>query len=238
VSDYEVATTETVHDRRLPVPVIATIAVVATIAVLLLVIRPLFAGGEPQAIDEPATLLAAAQEDEDADTDVAADEIVELPLVTHDVYLSRDPFDPVVPEPVVVAAADPATEGTATDGTATDGAVTDGTTDPADPNTSPDPAVPPVDGATAPGPGDPPPPAGCTTGDTVSCDGRIVALVEVRGSGADAVAIIQVDTTLYEVRTGDTFAGAFQLSSISGSCVNVLYGDDAFPLCEGDRTLK
>jgi len=52
------------------------------------------------------------------------------------------------------------------------------------------------------------------------------------------MAVIQVDTTIYEVRVGETFAGSFLLRSIDGRCVNVLYGDDGFRLCEGDRVMK
>jgi hypothetical protein len=239
VSDLEFATTDdTVIERRLSPALIGLAVLLAVVGLFLLVVRPLLAGDEPQAAEQPPAVLAAAQEDPPADAEVEP-VVADLPLVTYEVFLSRDPFDPVVPDPVPAAA----TDGTATDGTATDGTATDGTgTQPPTDGTVPPPTdgstPPPTDGTPPPATGTPPPPAGCSTGETVSCDGRIVALVEVRGSGDDAVAIVQVDTTLYEVRVGDTFAGAFQLSSISGSCVNVLYGDDAFPLCEGDRTLK
>jgi hypothetical protein len=232
VSDYEVATAEEVAvERRFSPALIGTAVLVALVGVFLLVVRPLLVGDEPQATEQPAAVFAAAQEDVADESSVEDGEVAELPLVTYEVFLARDPFDPVVPEPV---------ETVATDGTATDGTTpppTDGTTPPPTDGTTP----PPTDGTTPPPPTDgsvPPPPSGCTSGDEVSCDGRIVGLVEVRGSGDDAVAIIQVETTLYEVRVGDMFAGSFRLTSISGSCVNVLYGDDAFTLCEGDRTLK
>jgi hypothetical protein len=240
VSDQDFdTTTEAVDTRRIAPALVAAAVLLALLGTYLFMVRPLLGGGDAQAVEEPATLLAASAEAEPAtDEDADAEVVEELPLVTYEVFLSRDPFDPVVPEPVeVVAVTD--------DGTATDG------TDPAGEPTTTDPnagdAVDPADGST-PLPGDgttpppaggtPPPVAGCTTGETVNCDGRLIGLVEVRGTGGDAVAIIQVDTTLYEVRAGETFAGSFQLSSVSGSCANVLYGDDAFQICEGDRTLK
>jgi hypothetical protein len=243
VSDQELATTtDAIEPRRVPPALIAVAVLLALLGAYLLLVLPVLGGGDTQAADEPATVLAAsAEEAPETDGDPVVEEVVEdPPLVTYEVFLSRDPFDPVVPEPVeVVVVAD---DGTPTDGTATGG--TDGSVTPGDPN-APGP-VDPVDGSTPTGDeatppptgGTPPPVAGCTTGDTVSCDGRLVGLVEVRGTGGDAVAIIQVDTTLYEVRAGETFAGAFQLTSVSGSCANVLYGDDAFQICEGDRTLK
>jgi hypothetical protein len=68
----------------------------------------------------------------------------------------------------------------------------------------------------------------------VVCDGRVVTLTEIRGE----VAYVQVDSTVYEVRRGDVFAQYFVVRSIDGACVNLLYGDDGFRLCEGDRVLK
>jgi hypothetical protein len=239
VSDQDFDTTTEALDRRRVAPaLIAAAVLLALLGSYLFMVRPLLGGGDAQAVDEPATLLAASAEAEPAtDDDVEAEVVEELPLVTYEVFLSRDPFDPVVPEPVEVVAV---TDGTATDGTdpAGDPNTTDPNTgDPLDPVDGSTP--PPVDGTTPPPAGGTPPPvASCTTGETVSCDGRLIGLVEVRGTGGDAVAIIQVDTTLYEVRAGETFAGSFQLASVSGSCANVLYGDDAFQICEGDRTLK
>ena len=59
-----------------------------------------------------------------------------------------------------------------------------------------------------------------------------------RGSGDDAVAIVQVETTLYEVRVGDMFAG----SRSSEEHLRVVRQRPVrrrrVHLCEGDRTLK
>jgi hypothetical protein len=53
-------------------------------------------------------------------------------------------------------------------------------------------------------------------GDDLVCNGRVVSLIEIRtGEDGSRVAIIQVDTTIYEVAAGDTFAGNFVVQSIS-----------------------
>lgn len=88
-----------------------------------------------------------------------------------------------------------------------------------------------ADGGTDTGP--------CRGDDQVVCDGRVVTLIDVFvGQDGTPVAVVQVDSTLYEVRRGDTFAQNFQVISIDPPCVTLLYGDDAFTLCEGERTLK
>lgn len=75
------------------------------------------------------------------------------------------------------------------------------------------------------------------SGDVV-CEGRVVTLIDVYTSDGETVAVVQVDSTLYEVRRGDDFAGNFRVVSIDPPCATLLYGDDAFTLCEGQRTLK
>lgn len=77
----------------------------------------------------------------------------------------------------------------------------------------------------------------CTGTDEVVCDGAVVTLVDVI-AGDPARAIVQVDTTAYEVGEGDTFAGSFLVLTIDPPCVTMLYGDDAFTLCEGQQVLK
>jgi hypothetical protein len=51
-------------------------------------------------------------------------------------------------------------------------------------------------------------------------------------------AIVQVDDRLYEVVAGQEFANNFRVQSIDPPCVTLLYGDDAFSLCEGEQVLK
>jgi hypothetical protein len=160
----------------------------------------------------------------------------ELPLVTYEVFLDRDPFEAVVPEPVSATASPASGEGTAIDGGTTtgDGTITepptgDGAgeepTSPAPPATN--------DGGSTGG-------AACRSGETVTCDGRAVSVIEIRqGDDGEFVAVIQVDTTIYEVRQGDHFAGSFVVASITETEVGLFYGDEPVErLREGDRVLK
>lgn len=69
------------------------------------------------------------------------------------------------------------------------------------------------------------------------CDGQVVKLIDVFDDGQPG-AVVQVDDTAYEVRTNETFASTFEVRSIEAPCATLLYGDDAFTLCEGESTLK
>jgi hypothetical protein len=44
-------------------------------------------------------------------------------------------------------------------------------------------------------------------------------------------AHVQVQTATYTVHEGEVFAGSFQLTSITGDCVTIDYGDESFDLC-------
>jgi hypothetical protein len=242
---------------------------------------------------------------EPIEPDVEADDedaLLALPVETYEIFLARDPFDPVVPEPAV----DGGTDGTGTNGDGTDGDGTagdgngDGTDDGVQQNAvlidvfTDDSGTPralirvddliytvgegdafadgyvvvaiegtcitlTLDGEAftlcegGGGTGDPGNGNGnddgdggdaggsdaCTNGDEVVCDGRVVTLVDVfDGDDGEPVAVVQVDTTIYEVRRGDTFAQNFQVVAVDPPCVTLLFGDDAFTLCEGQRTLK
>jgi hypothetical protein len=153
------------------------------------------------------------------DTPVPAEDVVAaaLPVVTYEVFLSRDPFEPVVPEPV-----EPVSE----------------TTDPLDP-TDPDAVIDPLDpNAPVPVvPGNPDDPR-CEGEQELVCDGRVVTLIDTTTVGGEPVAIIKVGTTVYEVRVGETFAGTFLLAAIDGSTVTVLYGDESNVLQPGHSVLK
>lgn len=50
--------------------------------------------------------------------------------------------------------------------------------------------------------------------------------------------MVQIDETVYEVRVGETFAGNYLVRSIDPPCATLLFGDDAFTLCEGESALK
>lgn len=294
--------------ERNPVVVLAAVlgAVIVLAALWFLVVSPLLGGDE---VDDDAFDPRAGQPDTSATEPVVdpteptdEDVLAALPIETYEIFLSRDPFEPVIPAPAV---------GTDTDGdgvpdpiTDTDG---DGIPDGGDPGDGTDSdgdgtvqhnavlidvfvddsgearalvrvddriytvgegdafaagyaviaiegtcvtftfngdaftlceggAAPPGDGDDDGGAGDPGP---CTGDDEVVCDGHVVTLVDVFLDGdGTPVAVVQVDSTLYEVRRGDTFGQNFQVISIDPPCVTLLYGDDAFTLCEGERTLK
>jgi hypothetical protein len=150
-----------------------------------------------------------------------------LPTVTYDVFLSRDPFDPVVPEPVAATTEQAATQ----------------------PSTEPVPydQVQPIagddqndDGSGGDdGTGDSAARDECRGGtEEVVCDGRVVSLLELTG-GADPVAVVQVDTLTYEVRPGDRFAERFLfLDVVDAGTIRLLFGDEAFRLSVGERVMK
>ncbi len=59
--------------------------------------------------------------------------------------------------------------------------------------------------------------------------GHTVVLVDIFGGGTRAQ--IEVDGTVYTVSEGERFAGNFRLTSISGSCVRVQFGDQSSTIC-------
>jgi carbamate kinase len=137
------------------------------------------------------------------------------PVVTYDVYLSRDPFDPVVPEPEPVEVIDTV--------------ATDPLTDPGQPLLVDDAGTSPVT----------PTEDRCSGTQEVVCDGQVVSLLDIR-SGDDGllVAVVQVDTTVHELRKGDPFAERYVLLQVTASTATIAYVDEAFTLMIGDRVLK
>lgn len=296
---------------------IALLAIAGVIALALLwlfVVAPLM-GGEDETEDDVVVTRPVVPEDEATASPDPEDELAALPLETYEIFLARDPFEPVVPAPADGPSADLDGDGVP-DVVIVDGdgdGVPDGDTDGdgvPDGDTDGD-GIPDGDGAVAHdavlidvfidesgqeralvrvgdriftvGEGDifadgyavvaidgtcvtftfngaaftlceggtaPPGDGGdddgatddsgpCRGDEQVICDGRTVTLIDVFvGSDGEAVAVVQVDSTLYEVRRGDTFAQNFQVISIDPPCVTLLFGDDAFTLCEGERVLK
>lgn len=200
------------ESNTLRVLLIALGAVVALAALWFLVAQPLLFPTDDAATPTPPV----AQPGDDAPpADAPADqpqvdEVV--PIVTYEVFLARDPFEPVR-EPATPVAPDP---GDATPPTATP---------PTDP-TQPPPAN-----------GEPPPPAnglpptnggtfqGCHGEEEVVCDGRVVTLLDITQQDGRRVAVIQVDETVYTVAQGDVFADHFFLRLIEDDSVIIVYGD-------------
>lgn len=220
----------------------AAVAVFAAF-LLLLMVWTLVGGGTTSSPMVESTGTAPEGDEATPSTDVADEEVedlqTDLPLVTYEVHLARDPFDPVVPEP------DP--EPTAPDSDDPDAPQPDPDDPDAPPSDPSDPDAPPLDpgdpGPSQPGqpqPGEPAPgdPDTCFGDDEVVCNGHVVSLHEILLENGERVAIIQVDTTVYEVREGESFAQRFQLLAIGDNRVDALFGDVRFSLPIGERVLK
>lgn len=66
-----------------------------------------------------------------------------------------------------------------------------------------------------------------------------VALLDVYRAGGGTVADVRVNDTVYRrLAPGQTFAGSYQVVSLSGSCGSFLFGDERFRLCKGEEVLK
>ncbi len=59
----------------------------------------------------------------------------------------------------------------------------------------------------------------------------MVVLDDIVSSGGQKKAQVEVDGVVYTVAPGGRFADNFQLTSITGSCGDFLFGDQAFTLC-------
>ena len=69
-------------------------------------------------------------------------------------------------------------------------------------------------------------------GSSQSIGGHTVVLDDIFTDNGVQKAQVEVDGTVYTVAPGDTFASSYQLVSISGTCGDFLFGDQAFTLCE------
>jgi hypothetical protein len=69
---------------------------------------------------------------------------------------------------------------------------------------------------------------------------QTVTLIDVfRDTDGTVKARVQVGSTVYTVREGDTFAnGAYRVVSLNDPCGEFLFGDSPFKLCVGEQTLK
>ena len=215
------ATEETVQVKKGVNPAQVAMLVGGLILVLALVWFFFLRGGddsvEPQTSPTPATTDDAAGVAREGDDERTAkkDDKKKEPVETFELFASKDPFEPLIDET-------PAATGTTAPGTTTPPATTTpGTTDPGttDPGTT-DP------GTTDPGAG----------GQAVG--GHTVRLVDVFSQDGSPRAQVSVDGSVYTVAEGETFADSFQLTSVSGTCATMLFGDDQFTLCEGEEILK
>ncbi|MFB3737409.1 MAG: hypothetical protein ACE14W_00410 [Candidatus Velamenicoccus archaeovorus] len=118
---------------------------------------------------------------------------------------SRDPFS--IPPALQTTAAPTAS-----------GSVGPTTTPPPTGGTSTPPPTSPTETPTTPG-----------GGQSTKVGGHTVVLLDVFAGGTKAQ--VEVDGKVYTVSEGQTFAGSFELVSISGECARLLFGDEAFTLC-------
>jgi hypothetical protein len=200
------AATEPRSRRVLVLVVLGALVVAVAGLVVLSVIR-----GEPGPSvpihDAPAPSAGAGLE--------TATSVSAAPVVTYDVELSRDPFDPVVPELESVEVIDTV--------------ATDPFSDPGQPvlvgDAGPTSVTPTEDR--------------CSGTQEVVCDGQVVSLLDIR-SGDDGllVAVVQVDATVHQLRKGDPFGERYVLQQVTASTATIAYGDEAFTLMIVDRVLK
>lgn len=140
------------------------------------------------------------------------------------VFLTRDPFDPVIVEDSTGGL--PSSGGDGSDGGDADGGSTDDGGDGSGDGSG--------DGD-GDGGGDGGTPDACS-GDEEErvCEGRVVTVDAVDGDTATVV----VDGVGFTVRVGDEFATSFRVLAIDAPCVTMLYGDERFTLCTGVTVLK
>lgn len=176
---------------------LAGLAAAALWAFLIAPLRTAPPSGAPSSGAPPAGSAATASPVPAAGP-LALQQPETLPVETFEVFLARDPFEPVRPAP--------------------------GEPSPP-PGATPSPGVPPGEG--------------CVGNGEVVCDGMVVSLVDVFvDEDGRPAAVIQVNTTLYTVHEGDVFADNFRVLAIDPPCVTLMFGDDTFTLCEGERILK
>jgi hypothetical protein len=166
---------------------------------------------QPSSGSEP---LQADLAESSTELDLAA-----LPVVTYDVYLARDPFEPVVePDPPADEAppstadpVDPVTgEPPTAPGTPTPGAD-------AEPHPSPEQPLPPTDGGAS---------GSCTGQEELVCDGRVVSFQGMTVRNGERVATVQVGTDIYEVAHGEVFASYFRVVEfVSDTVIRLQYGE-------------
>lgn len=165
----------------------------------------------------------AQEDDAEAGEDQAADSLTleDLPGITFELVITRDPFEPVRPEPVSNGNDDAANG----DGTAPNGNDVDGNGNDTAPNG--DNGRPPPD----PAPGDPCQP----DGDLFDCEGNVLRVLEVSEDGAR----VQVGDVVYEPQVGQAFAQVFVLGSVRGGCAAITYdGRQTFQACPDGSAFK
>ena len=222
--------------RRFAVPTALGIVAIALLAAVPLLSGRLSNAPAAQGVANPQQTATEAPTLET--TEPPALDALQTQVSSYEVFLARDPFEPVIPD------ADPTGDG----GTGTPGSPTgDGTVAPDSPDGTPttSPTTAPTTTPTVPSDGSPDQPGDgdssdpdCMTTETVTCDGHVVSLVDVFTRDGTNTASVRIDTTVYEVVADQVFADNFRVMSIEPPCVTLQFGDDSFTLCEGESVLK
>jgi hypothetical protein len=196
--------------RALRLPFLLVVAAVTVVAVAVMAFGP------------PTTLTTgfSAPQPQETETDPPAAEVtadlddVTFRVTTYEVFLSRDPFARVIPEPAAPAPA---------------------------PGESPVPGTDPGDPTDPTDPGELPSTNGeeCVQNAELVCNGRVVTVIDIfTDDDGTLTAVIRVNDTLYEVVEGDQFL-TFRVDRIDPPCVELMNGDaDTFRICEGEAVLK
>lgn len=79
---------------------------------------------------------------------------------------------------------------------------------------------------------------GSTSGSQEPSKSSAVTLQEIVRDSSSQKAIVKVNGSTYTVAVGETFAGSYKLTRISGSCASFVQGDSPFTLCTGQSVLK
>jgi hypothetical protein len=79
------------------------------------------------------------------------------------------------------------------------------------------------------------PTGGSNGGTTTHVGGHTVTLIDIFTRNGVQMAQVQVDSTGYTVREGQTFAANYKLVAIAGSCASFSHGSEHFVLCENPQ---
>jgi hypothetical protein len=196
--------------------IVAVAVVIAVAAVSVKLLQPDL--GTPQRSVHPAQLPATPAGDAEAITKVP--NARKASMETFEVFVSRDPFEPLVEDSTAATGETAAAPVDGDHGAVESQPKKDASaTPPADAN-EPEEKSSARDSAAASSRG----------------SGRLsVRLVAVR-RGREAV--VRIDRTLHHPGKGQRFADNFELLSVRDDCASILYGDEQFVLCRGQEILK
>lgn len=250
---YKAAHTSRAHT---PSPAMALGAAALLLGALGALAYLLWGAGSPadrqSGVSADGEILAQEGDPDQGSTDETTTlSLDDLPDVTYDLVISRDPFEPVRPEPVAengdgngAGNGNGGTNGNGNGGTNGNGSGSDGGRDDGS-GTSNGQAGNGTTGdketgaGTITAPGTPPPPRPgqpCEPAGTfISCDGILLRVL----TAGDSSARVQIGDVVYEPQVGQPFAQDFVLNSTRGGCASITYdGRQAFQACPDGVAVK